>query len=86
MLKYRFQWVLPSHGWKIKLPEEEMHAQVKAAVERSRLVEEADPVTKYRLKVLEYYARTLHEVHQDKFAGVIEAKIEKLRSKLSATV
>jgi glyoxylase-like metal-dependent hydrolase (beta-lactamase superfamily II)/ferredoxin len=86
LLNYHFQWVLPSHGWRAKLPEAEMHEQVKAAVERSRQVQDADPVTKYRLKVLEYYARTLHEVHQDKFAEVIEAKIELLRSKLSATV
>lgn len=86
LLKYRFEWVLPSHGWKVKLPEAEMHKQVEAAVARSRQVEDADPVTKYRLKVLEYYARTLHEVHQDTFAQSIEAKIELLRSKLSATV
>ncbi len=34
LLDYRFEWVLPGHGWPVQLPAAEMHARLRALVER----------------------------------------------------
>jgi glyoxylase-like metal-dependent hydrolase (beta-lactamase superfamily II) len=34
LLDYRFEWVLPGHGWPAHLPAEEMNARLQRLVER----------------------------------------------------
>jgi glyoxylase-like metal-dependent hydrolase (beta-lactamase superfamily II) len=33
---YRFEWLLPGHGWPVHLPAEEMNARLRALVARMR--------------------------------------------------
>ncbi len=77
--RYRFQWILTSHGQRVKLAEAEMSENLKRAIEKARAEPNPEPCDEQRLRNLEYYIGELRKLNQHVYANKIDQKAEFIR-------
>jgi len=83
LLDLTFEWILPSHGQRMKIAPQDAGALVATAVEQAHAVSDPDPATPEKLRNLEMYARELRKLNQGNYALKVEARAQAVRNRLS---
>lgn len=80
--QHKFQWILPSHGQRMKIDAAEVPALVQEAVNRARAIADTEPMTMERVNNLREYAADLRKWGQVEYAEKVESRAAAVQSKL----
>jgi glyoxylase-like metal-dependent hydrolase (beta-lactamase superfamily II)/ferredoxin len=84
MAEYSFEWLLPTHGQKVKLSPADMRQQILGAAERAMQVANKRPEDQKRAKILDYYSSELSRLNQRAYALLMHDRAESIRSSIAA--
>jgi glyoxylase-like metal-dependent hydrolase (beta-lactamase superfamily II)/ferredoxin len=83
LAEYSFEWILPTHGQRVKLPPAEMRLQILGAAERAMQVSNKTPHDLKRAKILKYYAGELTKLNQADYARLMQERADAMRNSVA---
>ena len=85
LLRYDFEWTLPSHGRFVHLPAAEMKQALQACIERARDEKEPFVATPERINLFLRMIPALRDAGQPEYAMRMQGRLEEMQRRLAAS-